>query len=232
MKQPQKEESDSCEICVEPIKANNKFNNRNICKHNFCSSCIAKYIEAKVVQFNLANINCPALGCNFLLDPLSCRPIISSHLFQKWCDLLCSAVVLQYYSSNSVYCPNQNCSALIVNECKNHEPTKSSCPNCKNMLCFKCKTQWHAGSPCREKREFSDRNELLTRKLIKQNEWTRCSNCRHFVERNGGYVDMYFAMDVEKQTKLEVECELAATKCVETIYSAISFLLQLSLSFV
>ncbi|OMO86256.1 Zinc finger, C6HC-type [Corchorus olitorius] len=274
---PEELDSDfTCEICIEPIEANNKFNNNGLCKHNFCSDCIAKHVEEKVTGLKMANIDCPDLDCKFPLDPLSCRPILSKPVFDQWCELLCGETLLQKYElSQRCYCPYPDCAALVVNEC-NNKPRKSTCPSCKKSFCFQCQSPWHAGYRCgenhiekstndilfgrlveeqkwtrcpkcghavqrttgcqvifcREKREFSDRNELLTRKLIKENEWTRCSNCGHYVERNGGYVDMYFAMDVEKQTKLEVECDLAARKCVETIYSAITFLLQLPLSFV
>ncbi|EOY04745.1 Uncharacterized protein TCM_019932 [Theobroma cacao] len=37
----------TCEICIENVSADNKFKNRSMCKHDFCSDCIAKYIEAK-----------------------------------------------------------------------------------------------------------------------------------------------------------------------------------------
>ncbi|KAK6279504.1 hypothetical protein POUND7_019771 [Theobroma cacao] len=175
----------TCEICIEIVSANNKFKNRSMCKHDFCSDCIAKYIEAKVLEYNIANISCPALDCEFSLDPISCRPVISNHLFNKWCDLLCSATVLEYYSDRSVYCPYRDCSALIVNEC-NDKVDRSTCPNCKKKFCFRCKSPWHAGYGCREKRMFRDKNDVLAGQLIEKMKWTRCPKCRNAVERKGG----------------------------------------------
>ncbi|XVF84328.1 hypothetical protein PTKIN_Ptkin17bG0028200 [Pterospermum kingtungense] len=187
---PEPEEPDSdftCEICIEPVGADNKFKNSSLCKHSFCSDCVAKYIEAKVVEFNVANIDCPALDCKFSLDPLSCRPIISNHVFTKWCDLLCNATVLHHYSNKFVYCPYQDCSALILNECGG-EPKQCTCPNCKNKFCFQCKCPWHAGYRCWEKEKFRDRNDVLVGELIEENKWTRCPKCGNVVERNGGCI--------------------------------------------
>ncbi|XWS35318.1 hypothetical protein CRYUN_Cryun21dG0115600 [Craigia yunnanensis] len=186
---PEEPDSDfTCEICIEPFSADNKFKNSSMCKHSFCSDCIAKYIEAKVVEFNIANINCPALDCKFLLDPLSCRPILSNQLFDKWCELLCHATVLEYYEhGRRCYCPYRDCSALVLNEC-NDKVTKSTCPNCKNNFCFQCKSSWHAGYQCSEMRTYRDRNDILLGKLIEEKKWTRCPTCGHAVERNGGCI--------------------------------------------
>ncbi|KAK6279505.1 hypothetical protein POUND7_019772 [Theobroma cacao] len=180
----------TCEICIENVSADNKFKNRSMCKHDFCSDCIAKYIEAKVLEYNISNISCPALNCDFSLDPISCRPVISNRLFNKWCDLLCSATVLEYYSDRSVYCPYRDCSALIVNEC-NDKVDKSTCPNCKKKFCFQCKSPWHAGYGCREKGMFRDKNDVLAGQLIEKMKWTRCPKCRNAVERNSGCLLIY-----------------------------------------
>ena len=57
----------------------------------------------------------PGLTCDHLLDPLACRPILPASLFVKWCDLLVEQKVVVGFER--FYCPNQECSALIVNEC-------------------------------------------------------------------------------------------------------------------
>ncbi|XVF29485.1 hypothetical protein REPUB_Repub15cG0124800 [Reevesia pubescens] len=188
---PSEPDSDfTCEICIEPVRANNKFNSSTSCKckHDFCSDCIAKYIESKV-EFNVADIKCPALSCEFSLDPLSCRTILSNHLFIKWCDLLCNATVLNHYSNRFVYCPYRDCSALILNECKD-KVKKCTCPNCKNEFCFQCKKPWHAGFRCREKGKFRDQNDVLVGKLIEAKKWTRCPKCGNAVERTGGCISV------------------------------------------
>ncbi|XVF54499.1 hypothetical protein PTKIN_Ptkin05aG0185100 [Pterospermum kingtungense] len=174
----------TCRICIERVRVDDKIKK---CKHGFCSNCMAKYIEAKVVEFNVANIKCPAVGCNLLLDPLSCRPFISKHIFNKWCDLLCNATVLHDYSNKFVYCPYRDCSALILNECGGgDEQERCTCPYCKKKFCVRCKSPWHAGYWCREMKKFKDRNDILVGRLIEKEKWTRCPKCGNAVERRGG----------------------------------------------
>ncbi|WRX30741.1 hypothetical protein QQP08_023228 [Theobroma cacao] len=67
-----------------------------MCKHDFCSDYIAKYIEAKVLEYNITNINCPTLSYDFSLDLISYRLVILNHLFDKWYDLLYSETVLEF----------------------------------------------------------------------------------------------------------------------------------------
>ncbi|XVF65698.1 hypothetical protein PTKIN_Ptkin09bG0270100 [Pterospermum kingtungense] len=176
----------TCEICDEPVSSKINFNNSTTskCKHDICCDCIAKYIESKV-ELNIADINCPALECTSQLDPISCRPIIPNHVFDKWCDLLFDATVSRCYSNRFIYCPYGDCSALIVNEC-NYKVQKCRCPNCKNEICFQCKSRWHADYRCGDKGKYRDWNDFLAEKLIEEKKWSRCPNCGNAVERIAG----------------------------------------------
>ncbi|KAK9200844.1 hypothetical protein WN944_016043 [Citrus x changshan-huyou] len=71
----------TCEIFIEPVAANKKFKNKNLCTHPFCQECIAKYIQVKVQDDNTAKIECPGLYCKHNLDTFSCKPIIPASLF-------------------------------------------------------------------------------------------------------------------------------------------------------
>ncbi|XVF54501.1 hypothetical protein PTKIN_Ptkin05aG0185300 [Pterospermum kingtungense] len=124
------------------------------------------------------------MAYKFLLDLLSCRPIVSNHIFKKWCDLLCKATVLRYYSNRFVYYPYQDCLALILN-LYGGEPGRSTCPYCKNKFCIRCTSPWHAGYRCQEMNKFKDRNDTLVGELIEEKKWTRRPRCRNAVERNG-----------------------------------------------
>ncbi|KAJ4950379.1 hypothetical protein NE237_027211 [Protea cynaroides] len=171
----------TCEICIEPMTHINKFKNLERCVHPFCRDCIAKYIEAKVEE-RVAEVPCPSLNCEKLLDPLSCRRIIPAGLFEKWCDLLCESAVLR---CKSAYCPFVNCLVLILNECGGNI-TRSKCPNCKKLLCFQCKLPWHAGFGCDETGEMRNENDILFGKLVERNKWKICPGCKYRVERNKG----------------------------------------------
>ncbi|XP_038686081.1 probable E3 ubiquitin-protein ligase RNF144A [Tripterygium wilfordii] len=173
----------TCEICIEPMLKSKKFINKTHCTHPFCQDCISKYIQVKVEEDGITsggNINCPGLNCPYLLDPLSCRDMISPGVFLRWCDLLCESAVLEFERRS--YCPNRDCLELVLNECGGTE-RKTKCPKCKQVFCFQCKTEWHAGFGCEESR---DRNDVLFGELMEKKKWRRCPHCGHCVERLHG----------------------------------------------
>ncbi|PHT59074.1 hypothetical protein CQW23_01437 [Capsicum baccatum] len=172
-------QSFTCEICIEPmLLPNKKFNNQNRCVHPFCIDCIVKYISVKL-EDSVGKIPCPSLSCDQFLDPISCRNLVGPQLFVKWSDVLCESSVL---GVPQCYCPNRNCSALILDECGGNAK-RSKCPNCKRNFCFQCKLPWHAGFGCGENR---DRNDVVFGELAELKRWKRCPLCRHFVERIEG----------------------------------------------
>ncbi|XP_009782236.1 E3 ubiquitin-protein ligase RSL1-like [Nicotiana tabacum] len=179
---PDEHQNFTCEICIEPMSLpDRKFKNQNRCVHPFCIDCIEKYISVKL-EDNIGDIPCPSLNCSQFLDPISCRNLLGPHLFVKWCDVLGESSVL---GLAQCYCPNRNCSALILNEC-GENAKRSKCPNCKRLFCFRCKLPWHAGLRCEESGGLRDENDIAFRVLAKSKKWKRCPQCRHFVELNEG----------------------------------------------
>ncbi|XP_043714436.1 probable E3 ubiquitin-protein ligase RNF217 [Telopea speciosissima] len=176
----------TCEICIEPMRKNNKFNNAERCSHPFCLDCIGKYIEAKMEE-NTADVSCPATNCDKLLDPLSCRSILSAGLFEKWCDVLCEFSVLKLRDQSLyTYCPVTECSTLVLNECEADSNTRTECPNCKKLFCFQCKIPWHVGFGCNETEQLRDENDILFGELVERNKWMKCPGCNFRVEKIEG----------------------------------------------
>ncbi|PIA50521.1 hypothetical protein AQUCO_01300929v1 [Aquilegia coerulea] len=152
----------TCEICLNLVSFKKKFKNEIKCPTH--SYCIEKHVQAKLEEHNLAEIKCPALDCNELLDIFVCREMLSPQMIVRWCDVLCGSTVSRY---PHVYCPFENCSALILNECEDNL-TKSACPMCKILICF------------------AYRNDILFGTLMEHNKWQRCPVCRQCVERGIG----------------------------------------------
>ncbi|KAI3972110.1 hypothetical protein MKW92_020137 [Papaver armeniacum] len=189
----------TCEICVELVPLNSKFRNiETICSHNYCTNCIAKYIQVKVSQDNMSQIKCPNDSCSVVLDILSCRSILSKNVFEKWCRVHCESAVLLESSKGGFaygrsYCPYRDCSELVLNECVEtngtSKVTKSNCPNCKKLFCFHCMVPWKENHRCIDRNETRidiDSNDVLFMKNVKLNKWVRCPSCYHYVERNQG----------------------------------------------
>ncbi|PIA50524.1 hypothetical protein AQUCO_01300932v1 [Aquilegia coerulea] len=186
--QQQEEEQDDtssfdCAICLNYVSSKRRFTNENRClAHSYCLDCIQNHIQAKLDDYNIAEIKCPALDCNEVLDPLVCRSVLSPRVFEKWCDKLCESTLTQ---CQKAYCPLQNCSTLILNECE-ASVTKSNCPVCKRVFCFNCERPWHAGYSCDEARGMTDRNDILFGALMETRRWQRCPVCKHCVELISG----------------------------------------------
>ncbi|MCL7038918.1 hypothetical protein MKW94_005690 [Papaver nudicaule] len=214
-----KEDSSSftCEICVELVPSNEKFENMEImngCSHNYCKGCISKYIQVKVIQDNTSQISCPDTNCNVDLDTLSCRSIVSEEVFVKWCRAHCeSAVLLQSskggFAYGRSYCPYKECSELVLNECvetnSSTKVTNVTCPNCKKLFCFHCMVPWKENHQCVNRSETIidiDRNDVLFMENVKHNKWVRCPSCSHYVERSEGCVKPYFVTIVDNRNRL------------------------------
>ncbi|XP_026383369.1 uncharacterized protein DDB_G0292642-like [Papaver somniferum] len=205
-----------CEICMEEIPPENKFYNgscdniknkkkktkQKVClsQHHFCTNCMAKYIQVNVTEYNRSKIECPHVRCNIAFDVISCRSIISPQLFVRWCDLLCESVIRTKLAHSKVcYCPE--CHEMILNECGGTAKRKP-CPKCKTMLCFHCKDK---ASLCRSHKRrvgdlLRDRNDIVFMETVKQNNWSRCPNCKFYVEHAGDGCDARddFVINVEK----------------------------------
>ncbi|OVA08294.1 hypothetical protein BVC80_209g13 [Macleaya cordata] len=204
----------TCEICTDDVPLNQKFKNNNSKQlwmmkkririrrrrkrrrcpddgHPFCTDCVARYIQVKVDEDNTSQIKCPDINCDNLLDPLSCRSILPSAVFVRWCDLLCEYTVLARFphnnnNNNRAYCPFPHCSELVLNECsrpvshwRNWSPIwrrnnnnkittrsrSSKCPNCRNLFCFHCMVPWEESHQC----STTDEMMIISKKKRERN---------------------------------------------------------------
>ncbi|KAI3944899.1 hypothetical protein MKW92_041129 [Papaver armeniacum] len=188
----------TCEICVEQVTLAAKFENMKGCFHNYCTDCIAKYIQVKVIHDNTSQIKCPNTNCSVFSDAISCRSILSDKVFEKWCRVHCESAVLLDSSKGGFaygrsYCPYRDCSELVLNECvetsQSNKLTKSNCPSCKKLFCFHCMVPWKENHRCIDRSETIidiDSNDVLFIENVKHKKWVRCPSCNHYVERNQG----------------------------------------------
>lgn len=179
----------TCEICIEPIDSTKRFQNKkNGCPHDsYCVNCIANYIESKIQEYNTADIKCPGENCNESLDPLVCRTILPSRVFDLWCDALSESVLSKDGVFRS-YCPASECSTPYFSDCKNI--FKVTCLKCNRAFCFKCKVPWTYDHECLKDRQKEGIADTAFEGLVVQKKWGRCPKCGYVVERRSGCTSM------------------------------------------
>ncbi|EOY27428.1 RING/U-box superfamily protein [Theobroma cacao] len=174
-----------CEICSERKERRQMFPISG-CSHSFCSDCISMYVKAKL-EGNITIIMCPAENCRVILELEACRPLLPKEVVNLWQDLLCEELLCA--TGGRLYCPFKDCSALLLND--NQEViAECECPFCHRLFCAQCHVPWHPGIDCEEYQNLTEdergREDLMVRKLVKENKWRRCSSCHIIVERTEG----------------------------------------------
>ncbi|XP_027166701.1 probable E3 ubiquitin-protein ligase RNF217 [Coffea eugenioides] len=164
----------TCQICARKIQKTRVFSGRD--------RCIENYIAAKV-DGKVLNITCPQVGCMEQLDQFECEKIIAKKLFTRWCVLLCENAVT---GLRKCYCPNPDCSELILDECCQENLRKSECPMCKKFFCFDCILPWNVCEEMHAKGSQEHENDILFEELVKAQRWTKCPGCHNHVERIKG----------------------------------------------
>ncbi|KAJ6944332.1 hypothetical protein NC652_009664 [Populus alba x Populus x berolinensis] len=188
-----------CEICVER-KENEQMFKTESCVHSFCNDCISRHVAAKV-QYGARIVICPGLNCRAVLDLDTCRPILTRVVIDLWEDALCEEVI---DASQRFYCPFKDCSALLIDDNEDEAIRESECPFCHRLFCALCSVPWHSGIECEEFQRLNEdergREDLMLRELAKDKKWSRCPQCKFYVERTAGCPHMVcsFAMDVEQ----------------------------------
>ncbi|KAL3714591.1 hypothetical protein ACJRO7_006494 [Eucalyptus globulus] len=91
-----------CGICMEDVRSISIFKTTERCDHSFCSRCMSSHIAAKIKD-GAANVRCPKSDCRTMLDPITCKKLVSSVGFAR-------RFARYYY-------PNLICREMIINEC-------------------------------------------------------------------------------------------------------------------
>ncbi|KAJ4837572.1 hypothetical protein Tsubulata_014328 [Turnera subulata] len=175
-----------CEICVER-KENDEMFKTEGCLHSFCKECISKHVGTKVQECARV-VTCPGLDCRAVLELDACRAVLSKWVIDIWEEALCEEVI---GASHKFYCPFKDCSALLVNDNDGEEVIRESeCPFCHRLFCAQCYVPWHSGVGCEEFMMLNEdergREDLMVRELAKDKKWSRCPQCKFFVERTEG----------------------------------------------
>ncbi|KAG5249826.1 E3 ubiquitin-protein ligase [Salix suchowensis] len=174
-----------CEICVEKKESGQMFKTES-CVHSFCNDCISRHVATKVQDGNII-VTCPGLNCRAVLELDTCRPVMTRKVIDLWEDALCEEVI---NASQRFYCPFKDCSALLINDNEGEPIIESECPFCHRLFCARCSAPWHSGIECDEFQRLNEdergREDLMLRELAIDKKWSRCTQCKFYVERTDG----------------------------------------------
>ncbi|CAH2053733.1 unnamed protein product [Thlaspi arvense] len=196
-----------CMICMDEKPSSEIFQGNTNCTHSYCTECTARYVATKIEE-NVAMIKCPDVNCTVLIEPHVYRDLIPKDVSERWDKGLCESLIV---SSEKVYCPFKDCSAMMVVDDDDAKVTESECPSCHRLFCGQCKVMWHAGIGCEEFQRFgnkkrslffkaistitnkknkmkrnSDEEDALLIQMAKNKHWRRCPSCKFYVEKDFG----------------------------------------------
>ncbi|CAL0320224.1 unnamed protein product [Lupinus luteus] len=175
-----------CQICFETKSLRDSLSIEG-CTHFYCTNCILKYIVSKL-QDNVLKLVCPEKGCNGVLNPHYLRPYLPSKVLVWWENALSESVIPE---SVKFYCPFNDCSALLINDCNKGVVIRDSkCPHCERSICVQCRAPWHVEMSCEKFQKMKGKEEDMMKDLAKRKNWRRCPKCKHYVEKNGGCHNM------------------------------------------
>ncbi|OAY52618.1 E3 ubiquitin-protein ligase RNF144B [Manihot esculenta] len=174
-----------CDICTEMKESNRMFATER-CAHSYCSECISKHVAAKI-EDNITKVTCPGLNCEAVLELETCRVKLSNKVIDLWEEALCKELIS---ASQRFYCPFRDCSAMMVADSEGESIKEAECPFCHRSFCAWCCVPWHSGVECEVFQKLNEdergREDLMVMEIAKEKKWSRCPNCKFYVERTEG----------------------------------------------
>ncbi|CAF2124438.1 unnamed protein product [Brassica napus] len=181
---------ETCSICIDDNISAIQMFSVDICGHRFCSECVKRYIEAKLLEGN--RLTCPHDGCHLELRYQSCVNLLTDELKKIWKQRIIEELIPV---TERVYCPNPRCSALMsVKELSIIKSTEESgvrklCVKCREPFCINCKVTWHKNISCDNYKILhpnSVANDSKLEALANKNMWRQCTKCQNMIELSEG----------------------------------------------
>ncbi|KAL2111366.1 hypothetical protein VUR80DRAFT_10212 [Thermomyces stellatus] len=176
-----------CDICCEEQDGLETFALK--CDHRFCVDCYRQYLTQKIrEEGEAARIQCPADGCQRIIDSRSLDILVPPALSDRYRELLNRT----YVEDKDIlkWCPAPDCENAIECGVKKKDLDKIvptvTC-RCGHCFCFGCTLADHQPAPCelvkRWLKKCADDSE--TANWISANT-KECPKCNSTIEKNGG----------------------------------------------
>ena len=176
-----------CDICCEDGDDLQTFALK--CNHRFCVDCYRQYLTQKIrEEGEAARIQCPADGCQRVIDSRSLDLLVTPALYDRYRELLNRTYVEDKDALK--WCPAPDCENAVECAVKAKDldrvvPTVTC--RCGHCFCFGCALTDHQPAPCdlvkRWLKKCADDSE--TANWISANT-KECPKCNSTIEKNGG----------------------------------------------
>ncbi|KAH7304959.1 hypothetical protein B0I35DRAFT_362535 [Stachybotrys elegans] len=152
------------------------------CGHDICANCLRTIVQLAATN----EVTMPPRCCSQPMPSTSLRQLLDRAVQE---ELLQAVELWHTPKSSRIYCPNQNCGALVPSmssKANLKHPSKLVCHKCQMQICAFCKRYAHTETwVCPDDPELS--NLTASGKL---DGWRKCFKCRQLVEPTSGSTRM------------------------------------------
>jgi E3 ubiquitin-protein ligase RNF144 len=152
------------------------------CGHKYCVGCLSSWIESKIKAHEVP-IKCAIVECQREIRPGHIQNILNIEQFEKFSQL----VAIKEHESESMYCPNMECSQMFLKPIILAGYEQTICVFCKIKICVRCHVMWHDGLTCDEYQRMTaargDAEEAQLMALKDKHKWKQCPKCKILVEK-------------------------------------------------
>lgn len=170
----------NCSVCNERMKQDTLTSIEG-CRHSLHERCLLPYLQSKIAD-GITTITCPFEGCKSILREKYLRRILPDAVMNKYYSFVAySFAQKKVLEKKWSQCPGKNCNE-ILNPTK--QPGKFYCKQERKNFCSMCFGDYHPMFPtCEEYRRRMDpkANEKMLLKMIENQGWKQCPNCRLYV---------------------------------------------------
>ncbi|KAK4664853.1 uncharacterized protein QC763_508220 [Podospora pseudopauciseta] len=176
-----------CDICCEDEEGLQSFALK--CGHRFCVDCYRHYLGQKIrEEGEAARIQCPAEGCNIIIDARSLDLLVTAELTERYHKLLNRTYVED--KETLKWCPAPDCQNAIECGIKKKDLTRivpTVACSCSHRFCFGCILNDHQPAPCELVKKWLKKcaDDSETANWISANT-KECPKCNSTIEKNGG----------------------------------------------
>ncbi|CAD8050632.1 unnamed protein product [Paramecium sonneborni] len=153
-----------CPICQEQKGDNFELG----CKHKFCRKCLEQYLNLKIDEGIVMQINCPI--CYYEIQYEEVVQNIQQNELDKYAKFRTQSFAEK--DPTVRHCPNKQCELYVQLDTKRCQ--------CGQEICIDCGNQYHGMSSC---------DELMDSIFVldsRQEKIQRCPKCKIIVQKEGG----------------------------------------------